>query len=151
MNRELEKWMASAVTADGVVETHSLHIDQLDPTLKDRDTWKGAVIELLLTAEVIRSLHQWSMEIAAGMSLVDTPPGFSIQEATLDQLFATGDWSPPNLYVFPQDSVPWAQTTILRDSVEPVDGESLRVLVGEWFDRWEGAERAAFWVAVDRR
>jgi hypothetical protein len=150
MNSKLEEWI-STVAADGGVEADSLHINQLDPVLQDRQAWKDGAIELLLTAGTLRDLHDWPVEIAAGMSLEATPPSVGLEAATLEDLFGLGDWSPPNLYVFAKGSEPWAETSILRDTVEYVNNASLRVVVGEWFDEWEGANRGAFWVTVNRR
>jgi hypothetical protein len=109
--RVIEQWILRVI-ADGEMDRYDdLHLDQIDPAWKPKETWVNAALEAHRTAVELRTAHMLDVVVVLAFSLNDRAAyplnGRRALEAALD-------WSPPSLYLFRRGAEPWREPGFVR-------------------------------------
>ena len=102
----IRAWVADVVATEGIDRFDDLHIDRIDPSFRDRSQWTRGMVESLERARPV------AMELAKGKTLAvlcSLDDGAVSSPQDMADLAAQFDWSPPSLYLFHRDRVPWKQ------------------------------------------
>ena len=118
----IERWMTTIVRDGGVERYDDLHIDEIDAHWANRDQWVRAGFEAFRIAVGLRELHKLALVVVLAFSLESGERQRGIDFETVDEFQSELDWSPPSLYLFPAESVPWS------------GGEALPLDAGTLFD-----------------
>jgi hypothetical protein len=104
----IESWMAEVVKDGGLERYDDLHIDQVDSQWANREQWLRAGLEAYRIAVGLRESHKFNLVVVLAFSLESGESRKGLNFTTLDGLQAELDWSPPSLYLFRPERVPWA-------------------------------------------
>ena len=150
LNRTIEQWLHEAIVEESYRRFDDLHVDEMDPPVRDRSQWLTGIKSALDSAVRIRDQRQWPFTLAAGLSLTsaNAPSGPSLSRP--NELVAQIDETPPSLYAFPNGAEPWNTNptgyTELKPTVVGV-GPNARVLFAEEFNEDDREYRRTVWIS----
>lgn len=105
----IENWMRMVLATGGIERFDDLHIDQIDPVWRDRDSWvDGSSDALTLARELKEAIApEKTLVIMCGLSSEDreVAPPHSLVELAIQM-----DWTPPSLYLFDPRNEPWVDS-----------------------------------------
>lgn len=105
----IENWMRMVLATGGIERFDDLHIDQIDPVWRDRDSWvDGSSDALTLARELKEAIApEKTLVIMCGLSREDreVAPPHSLAELAVQM-----DWTPPSLYLFDPENEPWVDS-----------------------------------------
>ena len=105
----IESWMRMVLETGGTERFDDLHIDQISPNRKHRETWVMGSMEAINVARKVWSRTAPDKVLALMCSLAcesnECPPD------STEELAAQMDWSPPSLYLFEPGSEPWSKSS----------------------------------------
>jgi hypothetical protein len=124
--KNVREWMIAALDAGHIEPFNDLHIDQIDPSWKDKKHWVRAGLEALQIATSLRNRDGLGVDIALTFSLRsgERPRGVDFRDSVTFQ--AELDWSPPSLYLLKPGKEPYSHRA-LEQSPTPVDMVSKRL------------------------
>jgi hypothetical protein len=105
----VENWMRMVLATGGIERFDDLHIDQIDPAWRDRESWvEGCSNALTLARELKETIApEKTLVIMCGLTRDDrevAPP------RSPTELAVQMDWTPPSIYLFDSDNEPWVDS-----------------------------------------
>jgi hypothetical protein len=108
----IEEWMRMVLATGGIERFDDLHIDQIDPAWRDRDSWlKGSADALNLAQQLKKSIAA-EKTLAMMCALVSEDREFTLPRSPTE-LSEQMDWTPPSLYLFDPGNEPWVDSQIV--------------------------------------
>jgi hypothetical protein len=134
MDREeiITKWMGTISSNGGIDRWDDLHVDQIDETWKNPQSWSHAGLDALAIAVRVRDRLHLDFTIGVAWSLRAAGVTQTVTFAERDRLASDGDSSPPSLYLFRRGAEPWAQIDVAKANVqklavERVEADSIQL------------------------
>jgi hypothetical protein len=150
-HKEIHRWMADVIQRAGYERFEDLHIDDVDPKNRARETWLRVSTEYLAFAASARDQARWPFQVALGMSLRSSPTPLGLNFATFADIVHEFDWSPPSLYLFPAGDNSWlggSESQQLPAQYAPQSRSPLQAYLREWHDTGDGEYRRTYWVVA---
>jgi hypothetical protein len=104
----IEAWMTSNLKQRGYDRYDDLHIDQIDQTWRDRDSWIEGGLQAFRTALEIRNKSALDVSVVLAYSLdARSRESRNLDFWTTKELLESLGSSPPSLYLFQKGREPW--------------------------------------------
>jgi hypothetical protein len=145
----IRRWMLATVSDGGIERLDHLHVDDIDASWKDPESWVSAGLIAYGLALGIRRELALDVTVALAFSLVDAEDTsgdvFERQEEFKHQF----DWSPPSLYLFKVDDQQHLSATIRVDPLPKALFSQLPEDTKSFLLRWlgeDGSQRRSVFV-----
>ena len=148
----VDEWMEKALLEGTYQRRGDLHVDEVEPSVRNRpDQWVAAAIRCLGTAVETRNQRGWRVSVAMGFSLASHATPAGVNFASLDGIEGELDVAPPSLYLFDVDQEPWSSTTDFEElgpHYHPRGVVDVRAFFSEWFDENDRDYRRSVWLTA---
>ena len=140
MNNEpketIGKWMLSIIANGGVSRHDDLHVDDINESWSNRDTWVEAGFQALLLGTALRDEHGLNFTVVLAYSLDASRDSCKTTYKRPETLQENMDWSPPSLYLFPRGKEPWTEIEVAVGDVDLVIVERYQNVDKPWIKYW---------------